>query len=201
MPFCAYCGNQVAAVSYAACPRCGNPTNGAPRPAAGKSSNATILIVVIVGGFVLVAVIGMIAAIAIPNFLTATQRAKQRRSMVDVRTIATAIEAYASDNNQYPNASSIEALRPLLEPKYIKQVPVRDGWGHAFEYECLTDSTGKCTGYVLRSRGKDGLAEGSSIREAVSESPRVTQNFDCDIVFSNGNFVEYPGSAKPEGGR
>ncbi len=197
MQFCAYCGNQVPAVSYAACPRCGNPTNGAPRPAAGKSSNAPVgIIIAVVGGFFLIAIIGMVAAIAIPNFVSATQRAKQRRSLVDLRVIATAVEAYASDNNQYPNAGSVEALRPLLEPKYIKQVPVLDGWGHAFEYECRADGTGRCTGYVLRSRGKDGVAEQSSLREAAGEQPRGTTNFDCDIVFSNGNFIEYPEGAR-----
>lgn len=31
MAFCAWCGNHVTEVSYAACPRCDNPTNGSQR--------------------------------------------------------------------------------------------------------------------------------------------------------------------------
>jgi len=39
---------------------------------------------------IVVAIIGILAAIAIPNLLTAMQRARQKRSMADMRTIATA---------------------------------------------------------------------------------------------------------------
>ena len=98
MPFCAYCGTQVAEVSYAPCPRCGNPSNGAPRgqarPAPAKGSNAAqIVVIVLVVGFLLVAIIGILAAIAIPNLLTAQERAKQKRTMADIRSLATATEA------------------------------------------------------------------------------------------------------------
>ena len=39
---------------------------------------------------IVVAIIGILAAIAIPNLLTAMQRSKQKRSMADIRSIATA---------------------------------------------------------------------------------------------------------------
>ncbi|HMC21457.1 MAG TPA: prepilin-type N-terminal cleavage/methylation domain-containing protein, partial [Thermoanaerobaculia bacterium] len=42
---------------------------------------------------IVVAIIGILAAIAIPNLLTAMQRSKQKRTMADMRTIATAWEA------------------------------------------------------------------------------------------------------------
>ena len=48
---------------------------------------------------IVVAIIGILAAIAIPNLLTAMQRAKQKRTMADIRTIATAWEARATDVN------------------------------------------------------------------------------------------------------
>src|ERR1051325_11334509 len=100
MAFCAYCGTQLAEVSYTPCPNCGNPSNGAPRgtiapppPSAGGSMTAMIIVAVQIGGFVLVAVIGILAAIAIPNLLHATQRSKQKRTMADVRSISTAGDA------------------------------------------------------------------------------------------------------------
>ena len=39
---------------------------------------------------IVVAIIGILAAIAIPNLLTAIQRSKQKRTMSDIRTIAVA---------------------------------------------------------------------------------------------------------------
>lgn len=198
MQYCAYCGNAVEAVSYAPCPRCGNPTNGMPRPVAGaKATNPAIVIVlVIVGGLMLVAFIGIVAAIAIPNLLTAKQRASQKRTMADIRSLAVAAEAYAADNNQYPKASAPAGLTEALVPKYIKSVPVVDGWGHEFRYTCLKDATApqseKCVGYVIGSAGRDGRFEHDSLLETLAEEPKATTNFDCDIVYSDGKFVEYP---------
>ena len=190
MEYCAYCGNPTGKVSYAPCPKCGNPTNGAPRPApaaaGGGTNTALIVIFAVVGALVLVAIIGILAAIAVPNLLTAKQRAMQKRTMADIRMIATAAEAYATDNNGvYPETLAV------LAPKYIKVVPTRDGWGHQFEYECLTDETGKCTGYVILSGGKNGHPD-DSMRELAAHPRGATTNFDCDIVYSNGTFVEYP---------
>jgi type II secretion system protein G len=51
---------------------------------------------------IVVAIIAILAAIAIPNFLEAQTRAKVSRSKSDLRTIATALESYAVDNTQYP---------------------------------------------------------------------------------------------------
>src|ERR1700757_3137885 len=50
---------------------------------------------------IVVAIIGILAAIAIPNLLTAMARSKQKRTMADMRTIATAWEARATDVNRY----------------------------------------------------------------------------------------------------
>jgi type II secretory pathway pseudopilin PulG len=198
MQYCAYCGNAVDAVSYAPCPRCGNPSNGAPRPvASAKGSNtAMIVVIVIVGGLFVVAVIGILAAIAIPNLLTAQQRAKQRRTMADIRSLSAAIEASSTDKNEYPKGSTAADLAGALSPTYIKTVPALDGWQHAFKYTCLKDATTpdseKCAGYTLASAGKDGIFEQPSLENAASQEPRTTTNFDCDIVYSNGKFVEYP---------
>ena len=47
---------------------------------------------------IVIAIIGILAAIAIPNLLNAVQRGKQKRTMSDMRALATAVEAYAVDN-------------------------------------------------------------------------------------------------------
>jgi prepilin-type N-terminal cleavage/methylation domain-containing protein len=50
---------------------------------------------------IVVAIIAILAAIAVPNFLEAQTRAKVSRSKSDMRTIATALESYAVDNGKY----------------------------------------------------------------------------------------------------
>ena len=57
---------------------------------------------------IVVAIIGILAAIAIPNLLTAMQRSKQKRSMADIRSIATAWEARATDMNKYGAAGAVD---------------------------------------------------------------------------------------------
>lgn len=51
---------------------------------------------------IVVGIIAILAAIAIPNMLEAQVRAKVSRVKSDMRTIATALESYAVDNNKYP---------------------------------------------------------------------------------------------------
>ncbi len=51
---------------------------------------------------IVVAIIGILAAIAVPNFLNAQTRAKIARAEADHRAIATAVEMYRMDNNAYP---------------------------------------------------------------------------------------------------
>lgn len=51
---------------------------------------------------IVVAIIAILAAIAIPNFLQAQTRAKVSRARADIRSIATGQESYYVDHNQYP---------------------------------------------------------------------------------------------------
>jgi prepilin-type N-terminal cleavage/methylation domain-containing protein len=53
---------------------------------------------------IVVAIIAILAAIAVPNFLEAQVRAKISRVKSDMRTVATAIESYHVDNSAYPDA-------------------------------------------------------------------------------------------------
>src|SRR5260221_12162767 len=89
---------------------------------------------------IVVAIIGILAAIAIPNLLTAMQRSKQKRTMADMRTIATAWEARATDVNRYNAAGtsfvtvSFADLNTYLTPTYIKKLPQNDAWNTPYFY-------------------------------------------------------------------
>jgi len=51
---------------------------------------------------IVVAIIAILAAIAVPNFLEAQARAKVARATADLRSVATALESYRVDQNRYP---------------------------------------------------------------------------------------------------
>lgn len=54
---------------------------------------------------IVVAIIAILAAIAVPNFLEAQTRSKVSRVLSDLRTMRTAVETYAVDTNRYPRTS------------------------------------------------------------------------------------------------
>ncbi|MGI6457760.1 MAG: type II secretion system protein [bacterium] len=59
---------------------------------------------------IVVAIIGILAAIAVPNFLNAQIRAKIARVESDLKAMSTAIEMYNMDNNAYPDSCTLEVL-------------------------------------------------------------------------------------------
>lgn len=67
---------------------------------------------------IVVAIIAILAAIAVPNFLEAQVRSKVSRVKADMRSINTALEAYVVDYNRYPDISDAQ-LAGLLPPVRI----------------------------------------------------------------------------------
>ena len=145
---------------------------------------------------IVVAIIGILAAIAIPNLLTAMQRSRQKRTMADMRTIATALESRATDTNSYalagattitwPNPNSTVDQGNLIAyvtPTYQKRLPVYDAWQSKFRYATTNRS------YAFKSYGAD-TAESTTLTSTTA--PMTTSHFDCDIIFSEGVFVSYP---------
>src|SRR3989339_574532 len=76
---------------------------------------------------IVVAIIGILAAIAVPNFLNAQTRATIARCMADIKAIANSLEMYHSDQNNYPEGRgkwAIFGLNKLTSPiAYIASVP------------------------------------------------------------------------------
>jgi len=134
---------------------------------------------------IVVAIIGIIAAIAVPSLLSAIQRSKQKRSMADMRSIGTALETYQVDFNCYPTGSVVVAAS-VLEPNYMRTVPELDGWRNALGYGVVGGGTPQ--DYSLGSGGRDG----SSATGSFGQSPTTTTDFDSDIVFFDGQFTIYP---------
>ncbi len=57
---------------------------------------------------IVVAIIAILAAIAVPNFLEAQVRSKVARVKADQRSMATALESYFIDNNAYPAWAAVD---------------------------------------------------------------------------------------------
>lgn len=79
---------------------------------------------------IVVVILALLAATALPNLLQAQTRAKVARVRGDMRSLATAIEAYAADNSIYPWTDNTFAplgdrFRLLTTPiAYITSVPL-----------------------------------------------------------------------------
>jgi hypothetical protein len=119
--------------------------------------------------------------------------------MADMRVIATAWEARATDVNHYnaageqftdaPYDVAAPQLDSMLSPTYIKRMPLEDGWGNPFEFR-IDAPIGGVVGaqrYEIRSNGHDGKRDGQSYTAGTT-----TDNYDCDIVYSNGTFIQWP---------
>ncbi len=131
---------------------------------------------------IVVAIIGIIAAIAIPNLLNAVQRDKQKRTMSDIRAVAVAVELYQTDQNSYPEAaasSTVSDVRGFLEPQYTSAVPVSDGWGYPLVY------SGSRASYTIISYGRNR-------QQDLPYTGGATERFWADIVYSDGGFVQWP---------
>jgi type II secretion system protein G len=154
---------------------------------------------------IVVAIIGIIVAIAIPNLLNAIQRAKQKRTMADMRSAGTAAEAYAVDFNHYPAAAAVTLPSGLnfptssfgalgqaasfniqVAPTYIRVLPLVDGWSSWYLYK---SSGTNAQHYAILSAGKDGAPTAPA-------GNFETTNFNEDIVFADGQFLQYPAGAQ-----
>ena len=130
---------------------------------------------------IVVAVIGLVSVIAIPNLINAIQRARQTRSMADLKTIARAVSLYDQDSSAFPIETSLvsaETLRSSLQG-YMGDFRATDGWGRPFMY--ISDGRN----YTLISYALDGVAN-------LPYTTGPIHLLEEDIVISNGAFVQWP---------
>ena len=139
---------------------------------------------------IVVAIIGVLAAIAIPNLINAMNRSKQKRTMADMRGIAMAWETRAVEVGTYAppgftvccgTAVTESQMDGMLTPTFIKVVPAIDGWDRPYVFATNADGTS----YMIRSYGRRGTPDSTLVGGA-------TQKFECDIIYSGGVFMQYP---------
>jgi general secretion pathway protein G len=141
---------------------------------------------------IVVAIIGLLAAIGIWNYFVGIERGRQKKTIADMRIIAQAWESRAADASNYSvagftwpaNAVTHNDLESALSPTYMRVVPAIDGWQRSLEFG-IGDPVDNAQTYAIRSGGRDGKFESSY-------NAPLTTSFDCDIVYSNGAFIAYP---------
>jgi len=153
---------------------------------------------------IVVAIIGIIAALLIPNFLDALQKAKQKRTVADIRNTGTAMFSWLTDQvgaaaagatgsnvdlASYGSGTvSVTVLSSILTPQYLQNVPTLDGWKNGYEYYLNTANPLAKNVMAIRSGGRDGAFSTASYTVTSFEPT----DYDQDIVWADGFFVRWP---------
>ncbi|HEV7768835.1 MAG TPA: DUF2059 domain-containing protein [Thermoanaerobaculia bacterium] len=123
-----------------------------------------------------------------------------RRTMSDIRNVATAIESYAIDNDGLYPIGDYTSLKAVLSPQYMKTFPEQDIWGHSYAYIASPDRKR----YRLVSAGADSIFDWDSRRigpevEDIEEIPvQYRDRLEEDIIYADYTFVQLPVQAKPD---
>lgn len=141
---------------------------------------------------IVVAIIGIIAAIAIPNLLVALQKGKQKATMGDMKSIGSAIESYITDWSFAPqNAAGPISTMAVgwFQPFYIKILPQTDGWGTMFQYDHSAIAAGGDL-YTIQSYGRNKI--NGPIPTPNLYNVTSLADFNNDIFFANGIYTVGP---------
>ncbi len=160
---------------------------------------------------IVVAIIGIIAAILIPNLLDALQKAKQKRSVGDMRNVGSAWFSWLTDQvgaaaaGSTSNSYDLTALTNVIDGDallatlykdqtmfYIQEVPMVDGWGGGYDY-MHSNSPLDPQYMAIWSGGRDnGPADTATPAGSYVMGPFIATDYDQDIVWADGFFVTYP---------
>ena len=164
---------------------------------------------------IVVAIIGILAALLIPNAMSALQKAKQKGTVKDINTIATGLMDYVTDKGFVPvhsgNLAKDDAIVSALQGFYMKVVPINDQWAHPF----IVDTRNAIkTNFISTlpdsyTPGNDDFVVGSYGRDGVQTDPKYDytdpskslydvssmNDFNKDIANWNGSLVVGPRTA------
>jgi general secretion pathway protein G len=162
---------------------------------------------------IVVAIIGILAALLIPNIMSAVQRGRQKGTMGDMHTLATNLTDYITDNTEFPTPVSYQPIGTncdFLLGFYARRIPLRDKWGNPLQV--ALGAAGAPRGYtmtgpdefVIGSNGRDGQEDGWTWDQTTTYGDSDTDDFyevngmsdfTRDIIIINGDFAHAPASA------
>jgi len=150
---------------------------------------------------IVVAIIGLLAAMLIPNLLDALQKTKQKRTMADCRLLGGSMMAWLTDQvgaaaagatSQVNLASyasiSADQLASALVPTYIPEIADYDGWKRPYDLYLDTVPPHDRNVMGIRSAGRGGSVDTNSYTAGAFEPT----DYEQDIVWVDGFFVRWP---------
>lgn len=159
---------------------------------------------------IVVAIIGIIAAILIPNLLDALQKAKQKRTVADLRNTNTAVMSWLTDQvgaasaggspKEYPGAlltralsyiDLFEYLHPTQTFFYMQEVPQVDGWGYQITFAMNPNIVDSAVFIACSPARKGATVQACAANWTVRAF--ISTDYDQDIVWADGYGVRYPG--------
>jgi prepilin-type N-terminal cleavage/methylation domain-containing protein len=164
---------------------------------------------------IVVAIVGILAALLIPNAITAIQKAKQKGTMKDIMTISTALTDHITDHGVVPPWAGAEYdttsdIYTGLSPFYVRVLPINDQWGNPIQIWTRAEAgnspwniayldanaTFGFDEFVVGSVGRDGVggtpAFDANNPEAGFYIVDTVSDFDNDLVAWNGSWVIGP---------
>ena len=166
---------------------------------------------------IVVAIIGILAALLIPNALEAIQKAKQKSAMKEIMTISTGSIDYITDHGDFTAISlggpiqSGSAFIEAISSFYIKAVPLADPWNtpyYAYTGTNVEDLITGATGSIapgnddiaVMSHGRGGVGGGgidATVYTATTPTAGLYQvsamsDFNNDLVAWNGSWIVGP---------
>ena len=151
---------------------------------------------------IVVAIIGIIASMLIPNMLDAVNKAKQKRTIADIRVTGTAMFSWMTDEvgaaaagaaatdvdlANYPAADKA-TLEDELVPTYMQLVPEKDGWKNDYGYFLNIANPFSQQVMAITSGGRDASTPSGQYTVAGFDPT----DYDQDIVWADGFFVRWP---------
>jgi len=160
---------------------------------------------------IVVAIIGIIAALLIPNFLESLQKAKQKRTMADMRNGGTAFMAWLTDEAGAAAAGATvnmgswgtgdgftkdySDISSVMVPGYVNELPARDGWKKFFSYALNTGNPLAIRVMAIYSGGRNGTQAQDSWPSAIvptTSGPYDPTSYDNDLLWADGSFFVWP---------
>lgn len=154
---------------------------------------------------IVIAIIGIIAVLLIPNFLDSLQKAKQKRTEADMKNVGTAFFSWLTDElsaaaagaatdwtkTNYTGEHDKAAIEAEVSPRHIQGLPQKDGWKTDYWWSLdITNPTGEFV-MSVGSGGRDGGAGTWTPSTTYAFGAFDPTDYDQDILWADGVFVRW----------
>jgi len=164
---------------------------------------------------IVVAVVGILSAIVIPNAIVAIQKAKQKETMKQIVHVATACADYVTTVGYAPDSGNQSGALQAgsnfitsISSAFLRVCPVNDQWGNPFRiytgaavatvYNIPAEDIG-VDDFLIVSLGRDGEDGGDEIFTYQPDNPAAglyrmnsIADFDNDLINLNGSWLHAP---------